>query len=192
MRCAICDGKIIDKKATIKFDSSALGEVQVPDIKHKACLTCGEVLLSPSVGEKVIDYVKKKEVIAIGQLPVSDFVSLNEAAKILGVTKQAFSKNPRIKNGLIYSVIIDGRRYYSKKSIEKFKETGNGRYLIRKRESDRYKKIKAIELLEKTWITEGKPKAWTFFFSKLSDKKPIRSVTSDWKFLEGIGKYARK
>ena len=150
MECALCNGKLTDKYDTIEFESKTIGQIFVPNIRQTVCEECGDILLTPRESERIISYVKHREKTAIGRLPVSEFASLNEAAKILGVTKQAFSKNPRIKAGLIYSVSIGGRRYYNRKSVEQFMETGNGRYLLPKREVEKVDLIKKWEIKPET------------------------------------------
>jgi len=130
MKCAMCSGETFLTTGTIEFDSKTLGMVCVPDITHKKCNICGDILIPSSESNKIIDFVRKKEKQAIGLIPFCNFVSLNEAANILGISKQAFSKNPKINNGLIYSAILGKRRYYVRKSVELFKENGNGKYLL--------------------------------------------------------------
>ena len=51
-------------------------------------------------------------------MPIGNFIATNEAASILGVTKQAFSKNPKIKRGLIYCKKMGARKFFLKKSVE--------------------------------------------------------------------------
>lgn len=143
MDCALCDGKLISKTGVIEFTSKTLGTVFVPGIRHQVCKQCGDILIAIEESARIIDHVKTKEQRAIERLPISEFISLNEASARLGITKQAFSKNPKIKNGLIYSVKIGGRRYYSKKSVDTFKSNGDGRYPIPK-------KGNVTELLKKT------------------------------------------
>jgi hypothetical protein len=46
---------------------------------------------------------------------------------LLGITKRAFNKNPRIVRGFILSVEKDGKKYYLKKSVEQFKLSNDGR-----------------------------------------------------------------
>ena len=133
MKCAICNGESIQKVGTIEFDSKSLGKIIVPNIIHHLCKSCGETLINIEQSEKVISYVKKREQEAIEQLPIGNFISSNEAAKILGVTKQAFSKNPKIKNGLIYSVDINGRKLFDRRSVVLFNKTGNGKYRLMSR-----------------------------------------------------------
>jgi len=130
MNCAICNIKLTKTRGCFKFKSQVLGEILVPDIIFFECNICGDRIISPEEGEKVIDYVEKKEQIAINKLPIGEFMTANEAAEILEITKQAFSKNYKIKNGLIYSAKIGGKKYYYKKSVELFKEKNNGKFLL--------------------------------------------------------------
>ena len=130
MKCALCDGDIVKKTGGVLFKSKTLGEITVPDIEFKECESCGDKLLSPAASDKMIDYVRQKEQEVIGSLPIDDFIPASEAADILGFTKQAFSKHPKIKRGLIYSVIKGKRKLFLKKSVELFKEKGNGKFLM--------------------------------------------------------------
>lgn len=191
MRCSICNGKIIKKNETVTFHSKTIGEVFIPNIRHKACLTCRDILISPTESKKIIAYVKEKEQFAVGKLPISDFVSLNDAAEILGVTKQAFSKNPRIRAGLIYSVSIGGRRYYNRKSVEQFKETGNGRYLIPRREFRKFKIIKTWEMEPENWISDTKKVFWKLLDSKKTKEPLIKPFIFDWIKKESVGRNVR-
>jgi hypothetical protein len=106
--------------------------VDVPDIEYEQCLRCGQILLTPESNKKVIAYVKKQEQEAIDDLPIGGFISLNEAAEILGITKQAFSKNPNIKRGLIVSKKLGQYTFYLKESVRLFKKKGNGKFLLPK------------------------------------------------------------
>ena len=78
----------------------------------------------------MIDFVQNREQEAIDNLPFSEFIALNEAAEILGYTKQAFSKNPRIRRGMILSGTKGGRKYYVRKSVELFKVKKSGKYRL--------------------------------------------------------------
>jgi len=132
MRCALCDGEYKKLKGGIKFHSRVLGDVFVPNLKYLECSSCGEKLVNPKEGEKATAYLKNEEQKRINRLSVSDFISATEASKLLGISKQAFSKHPKIKRGLIYSVQIGNRRIYHKRSVVLFKETGNGKFLLSK------------------------------------------------------------
>lgn len=157
MKCAVCNIELYAKTGEFEFKSRSLGKVLVPNITYFECDACGDKILSPKESDKLIDYVEKEENKAISKLPVSDFISANEAARILGITKQAFSKHPKIKRGLIYSVKIDDRKLYNRKSVEIFKEKGNGKYFLPKHEKQ-YLKPKKDSMIKFFSIAEHLPR----------------------------------
>lgn len=130
MKCALCDGKLVEAKGRVAFGSRALGHVDVPSLEFLECIDCGDTLLSPEMSEKAVDFIERKEQEAVAHLPIGQFITAGEAAGILDVSKQAFSKNPRVKKGLIFSRKIGERRYYDRKSVELFKEKRNGKYKL--------------------------------------------------------------
>jgi len=122
--CEYCDGTVQTVLDVVPFNSKAVHSLYVPGVRQFKCSKCSNVLIPLTEMDKITKYVKEKEQQAIDRLPIGDFVSLNEAAEILGVSKQAFNKNSRIKRGFIYSTIKDGRTFYYRKSVEEFKRTG--------------------------------------------------------------------
>jgi hypothetical protein len=130
MNCALCNGKVDKVKGSIDFDTRSLGKVSVPNLEYLMCTTCGDLLLTTEQSDRVSKFIANEEQQLINKLPVGEFISLNEAAAILGITKQAFSKHLKIKNGLIFSATISNRKFYNRKSVELFKRDGNGKYLL--------------------------------------------------------------
>ena len=130
MKCAMCNSNLVPVRETVKFTSRTVGTVKVPDISYFRCGECGDELYPQEAASEIHNFVKKKEEAAINDLPVRGFVSANEAAMMLNITKQAFSKNPKIRNGFIYSVSIGDRKYYHTKSIKMYHETGDGRFNV--------------------------------------------------------------
>lgn len=130
MECLECGGNVLHKFGSYKFNSRILGEIVIPNIRYEECNQCGDKYVKSKESNKIISIVKQKEKEAIERLPFDQFISMSEAAELLGCTKQAFSKNPRIRRGLIMHGIIDGRKYYLKKSVLLFKETNNGLFLL--------------------------------------------------------------
>ncbi len=126
-KCEYCDGSVTKVKGILPFKSKALGAVTVPEIEQHKCSKCGNTVISLDEADKVTEFIRIKEQEIINNLPACDFISLNQAAERLGITKQAFSKHPRIKRGFIYSIIIDNKKYFYKRSVEAFKETKDGR-----------------------------------------------------------------
>ncbi len=134
MKCALCNGKLVKKIAPIEFNSKAIGKVSVPNLEFFECENCADKILTSKESDKAVDLIAEKERKAISNLPIRDFITANEASKILGITKQAFSKHPKIKRGLIYFVKIGNRKYYNRKSVELFKKKNNGKFLLPKQE----------------------------------------------------------
>ena len=50
------------------------------------------------------------------------------AADILGMTRQSFNRNKRIKRGFIMYHKMGDFSYYLRKSVEMYKKTSDGRY----------------------------------------------------------------
>lgn len=126
-KCEYCDGTITKVKTVLPFKSKALGTVSVPDIEQHKCSKCGNTSLSLDEANKVSQFVRDKEQHVINNLPASDFISLNQAAELLGISKQAFSKHPRVKRSFIYSITIDNKKFFYKRSVEAFRDTKDGR-----------------------------------------------------------------
>lgn len=145
MKCAMCEGIVKRKRGGMKAKSRALGTIIVPNITYLECDDCGDIRYNESMAIKIHEYVKSMEREAIGGLPIGQFVTANEAANMLGITKQAFSKNPKIKNGFIYTVEVGGRKYYHRRSVELFNAKGDGRFSLVSREI-RYQTHQKFEL----------------------------------------------
>ena len=134
MNCALCNGNIVKKNSFLLFKSKTLGDVTIPSIDFEECEFCRDILLSPESSKKALSYVRQKEQDAINKMPIDDFITAAEAVDILGITKQAFSKNPKIKRGLIYSVKKGRSKFFLKKSVKLFKEKNNGKFLLSQHE----------------------------------------------------------
>lgn len=126
-KCEYCDGTVTKAIGVLPFKSKALGVVCVPDIEQHKCSKCGNTVISLDEADKVADFIKNREQNIINNLHVSDFISLNQAADLLGISKQAFSKHPRVKRGFIYSITIDNKKFFYKRSVEAFRDTKDGR-----------------------------------------------------------------
>jgi hypothetical protein len=130
MQCNNCGGTYIEISDDYKFESLIAGTLWAPDIHSLRCSRCTNRLLAPGEHKKILDYVRDKESELISQQPISHFISAGEAASMLAMTKQAFSKNKKIIRGFILFTVIDDRKYYLKKSVEQFKLTGDGRICL--------------------------------------------------------------
>jgi len=133
MICAECG--CFMEEITVDFEAISLlaGAFRIPDIKQWQChsVQCDCVVIDFEVAKYIEQCIDKKEADLINSLPIGDFVTGIEAAAILGITKQAFSKNRRIKNGFIISKKMEGRVFYYRPSVIVFSgPSRDGRILL--------------------------------------------------------------
>lgn len=125
--CALCSGTINKAAKSVEFNSIPLGKIFVPDILVYECEKCLDQTLDNEQSDLLIRKVKELENKAFAQLPIGEFMSAKETYGYLGISKQALSKDKKIKRGFIYSVKIGTQSFYYKKSVFRFKETRDGR-----------------------------------------------------------------
>ncbi|MCX7047154.1 MAG: hypothetical protein NTX50_16910 [Candidatus Sumerlaeota bacterium] len=143
MKCYECGGNSITETASIVINDSILGPVTVPNITQSRCDQCGDTLLSCEESDKITDCLERLLDARIKRNPITAFVSAQEACSILGITRQAFHKNRRIKRGFILQASIAGQVLYLRKSVELFKIKGDGRYPLFDQTSERRIPIEA-------------------------------------------------
>lgn len=130
MNCSLCNAETTRKTEDYLCQSKIIGDVLVPLIEVEKCLSCGALELSAEAKSEVSSYLRMLETDAITSLPADNLMSAGQAAGILGVSKQAFSKNPKIKKGFVYFTYVGTKKVYFRSSLELFKTTGDGRFPI--------------------------------------------------------------
>lgn len=128
MKCFECGGEYIELSGDLELNNEIVGKYIIPNATYKRCEKCGDLILPDKTWEAADKVENLKRKTLLERRSVIEFVSAIEAAEILGITKQALSKNKRIKNGFIFSVQHSGRIEYLRKSLELFKKTGDGRF----------------------------------------------------------------
>jgi hypothetical protein len=124
----MCGGNVVVGPRSLTWKSKVVGPVIIPNVKMEYCEKCERKLIFPNEGDKASAYLLEKEIARVSREPIGDFVCEKDAAKILGHSKQGFNKKPKIRSGFIMFTILDGRRFYLKKSVEQFKKRGDGRF----------------------------------------------------------------
>ena len=132
VECVRCGKETTRKAEDYPCFSKVLGYILAPRVEIDVCLECGHRSLSPEAEQEVNSWLKIREQAAICSLSAEQLLSAGQAAEMLGVTKQAFSKSPKVKKGHIYFTTIGNKKVYFRSSVELFKETGDGRYQISK------------------------------------------------------------
>jgi hypothetical protein len=128
MKCYDCGELYNEISGSLPLHDDFIGDYIVQDVHYYHCGKCGKILFPTDTILKIESIENDSKAKLINKIPVSEFVFANDAADMLGITKQAFNKNHRIKNGFIYSITIGNKKLYNKKSIQLFKQNGDGRF----------------------------------------------------------------
>jgi len=128
MRCHKCGGNYRSVKGPLGIQDPYVGyfEVEVPE--YLRCDSCGEYLVSGKWAEEIDRARSRRLVELLEAMPLREFVSSSEAARLLGISRQALHKNRRIRNGFIFHIPFGKGVVYLRKSVELFKEKGDGRF----------------------------------------------------------------
>ena len=103
MKCSNCGKRLTPKTGLYAFEDEYLGRISVELKGSHECKPCDDVYLSWEDAGRVEQAENDVEEQLLQSKPVSDFVTQKETAEILGISKQAVSKNHRIKRGFIFS-----------------------------------------------------------------------------------------
>ncbi|MDR2850212.1 MAG: hypothetical protein LBW77_06705 [Verrucomicrobiota bacterium] len=132
MKCCECGGEYKNHTNTkLRVDDDAVGTFYVDGVSYQACGSCGARLFAPEDAKK-IEAAREKtlETLLLSQ-PIGGFLTVAEAVKLLGVTRQAFHKNRRIARGFIYQIPFGDKKVYLKESVERYRRKGDGRFPLR-------------------------------------------------------------
>lgn len=143
MRCLKCESQYSERIGTISLSDASIGTYEVENVKYYECQSCANRLFPRETAIKIEEKEKEVRSSLIKKLPVGDFIASAEAADILNISRQALHKHRRIKNGFVYYIQKAGKRLYHKKSVEMFKQTGDGRFNL----------VDAIKPVEKVYVT---------------------------------------
>lgn len=141
MQCLNCLGQFKLIKGNLERSDKVLGDFIVPDTEWDECNKCGKILYSPVTMRDIerAEAQRKEELLL--DKPLKDFILGTEVAKILGCTRQAVHKQKRIRRGFIHFVRYKKAIYYLRESVERYKETGDGRIQLSKTKSRQHPKV---------------------------------------------------
>jgi hypothetical protein len=136
MRCLECSGFFVSKRGDLAMSDDILGDFIVPDVEYELCEGCGEQMFSPATLEAIENVEEERKNKLLLQKPLGEFIPATKVAEILGCTRQAVHKHNRIRRGFIHFVKFNGQYYYHKKSVEMYKDTGDGRFSLSESKSE--------------------------------------------------------
>ena len=130
MTCLNCGGSYISTHGDLRLFDKSIGFYRVRDVDYSHCNKCGRKLYTSTTCtaiEQARDSVLED---AIRHEAVSNFITSTEVCMILDITRQALSKHRRIRRGFIYTIELGGIKLYHRKSVEQFKDSGDGRFRL--------------------------------------------------------------
>ena len=131
MKCCDCGKEMLKRNGYSEMDEN-VGVIKT-DGEYWECPECGCQLVSGETLQKVDDLRKErtdKLLWACADSPSEFsrlFIRVKEVAEIMGISRQAVEKSVFLKD-LVYNITVAGVRYWLKESVERYKETGNGRF----------------------------------------------------------------
>ena len=155
----ICENCGSDKSHDVNGYSSysmLLGDSYLSQVVTQRCDDCGEIFLDAKNWDLVDCLVAERERMAIGKIPVDQFVSAKKASVMLNITKQAFNKDTRIKHGFIIQRVLDDadtKILYYKPSVEKYGIDRDGRIRINEASGDGIQRV-SIPISHISTVTE--------------------------------------
>jgi hypothetical protein len=130
MKCYNCGNNYRKSIESLEVDDPYIGIITVQGFPYYLCDNCGDILYPAETSRKLDECRQNMLNRIIRNFPLREFLTANETAELLGITKQALNKNRRISRGFIYKSRIGNFDIYLKESVEKFKATGDGRFIL--------------------------------------------------------------
>lgn len=129
MICEFCGEDSTRKSFGYVAHSPLVGDIFLENIEVTRCDECNETSVDYKSAGLIDKLVKEAEDFAIGRLPIGDFVVAKLAYQILDISKQAFAKDERIKQGFIIQRALDkdSKKLYYVPSVKRYKITRDGR-----------------------------------------------------------------
>jgi len=146
MKCYACGNNFIEHKGSLELPSKMLGAFIIDNVSYFKCSHCQEIML-PDKAWQIADQAENSQIEKIiGNLPVKNFIGASKAAAILEMSRQALHKHRKIRRGFIYSVLHEGKTLYHAESVKLFKETGDGRFPLKKEVTKKEKEYLVVSI----------------------------------------------
>ncbi len=130
MICLDCGISAVEYTGNLTLHNRTIGDFTVSDATYQECPRCGEQFFSPKTLDSIEATEKEIKEYRLSQYPIAAFIGATEAAEMLNISRQALHQHRRIRRGFIYSVRFGGKIAYLKESVELYRDTGDGRFIL--------------------------------------------------------------
>jgi hypothetical protein len=118
------------RQGPLEIEDRYVGLLKLGSADYYECPDCKDRIY-PLDTARAIENEREKITEEILQAqPLYAFLSAAETVALLGITRQALHKNKRIRKGFIYRTSLGGLAVYLKKSVDLYREKGDGRFLL--------------------------------------------------------------
>ena len=147
MKCTGCNQNFIHKKGSIALIDKFIGDYIVNSTEYLECPHCRKKMYKKQTIKKIETQKLKIKDKLLRKLSINEYIGATSAANILGVSRQALHKHPKIRRGFIFRILLEKKFLYNRKSVELYKIKGDGRFSL-------------INEIEKTPIIINEYAAW--------------------------------
>jgi hypothetical protein len=132
-----CGGVYEKMQGPLEIDDRYVGLLKLESADYYECPDCKDRIY-PLDTARAIENLRERITEDILQAqPLHAFLSAAVTAALLGITRQALHKNKRIRQGFICRTSLGGLAVYLKKSVDLYREKGDGRFLLCELGNDR-------------------------------------------------------
>jgi predicted RNA-binding Zn-ribbon protein involved in translation (DUF1610 family) len=124
MQCPDCGAQMIRKSRNLQLVDRDLGVYGLDTAAFEECPDCGARFFDPETAEDLSRARAQVREVLLRSQAIAKFISSEEAAAILGTSRQNLGKRRR----LLYSVRIGKTNVYLRRSVELLRECGDGRF----------------------------------------------------------------
>lgn len=132
--CEKCGSEMLPCSGNFSVTDKYAGSIVIENGSWSECIMCGESarIYSFEVANQIASVRSERIDTMLQSRPLREFVGAVTASAILGISKQAFSKNKRINRGFIFQTKFEEKTVFLRRSVEQFGISGDGRFPLGK------------------------------------------------------------
>jgi hypothetical protein len=130
MRPCECGGMYEKMRGPLEIDDRYVGLLKLESEDYYECPDCKDRIYSLEMARAIENEREKITEEILQAQSLHAFLSAADTAAQLGLSRQALHKNKKIRQGFIYRTSLGGLAVYLKKSVDLYREKGDGRFLL--------------------------------------------------------------